>query len=155
MAPMFEESDFIIVDKFSRKSYAPLKRWDVIVFVPHGKDIAYIKRIVWLPWETIKVSDGKVFVCKSDNEQCDQLAEDYLPKDTKTEALYGRNEFRIPTWSYVVFGDNRSHSTDSRWCFGLWCYSGANYLVKPEDIMGRVYVRLFPHTQQNFTTLGE
>lgn len=45
MEPTFHENDFIIVDKITPR-YGELRRGDVIVFVPPGKDIPYIKRVV-------------------------------------------------------------------------------------------------------------
>jgi signal peptidase I len=57
MSPTFEENDFIIVDKISPK-LADWQRGDVIVFVPPGKTIPYIKRVVGLPGETVEIHDG-------------------------------------------------------------------------------------------------
>ena len=41
-------------------------------------------------------------------------------------------------------GDNRGFSTDSRCCFGLGCYSGSNYQVTSVDMIGKVFMRIFP-----------
>jgi len=49
MMPTFESNDWIIVEKITQRFWN-LDRWDVIVFVPQGKDIPYIKRIIGLPW---------------------------------------------------------------------------------------------------------
>lgn len=78
MSPTFEENDFIIVDKVSPR-ITPRKRGDVIVFVPPGKTIPYIKRIIGLPGETVKIKNGGVYVC-ADNLNCQKLDETYLPK---------------------------------------------------------------------------
>lgn len=48
MVPTFQENDFIIVDKITPR-FTDLKRGDVIVFVPPGKNIPYIKRIIGVP----------------------------------------------------------------------------------------------------------
>lgn len=79
MAPTFEENDFIIVDKITPR-FSELKRGDVIVFVPPGKTIPYIKRIVGLPGETVKIRKNNVEICSIENdiEQCNTLQEDYL-----------------------------------------------------------------------------
>ena len=45
MEPMFHQGDFIIVDKITPK-VGTLERGDIIVFVPQGKTVPYIKRIV-------------------------------------------------------------------------------------------------------------
>lgn len=45
MVPTFEERDFIIVDKITPR-FGERERGDIIVFVPPGKDVPYIKRII-------------------------------------------------------------------------------------------------------------
>jgi len=79
MSPTFEENDFIIVDKITPR-FSHLNRGDVIVFVPPGKTIPYIKRIVGLPGETVKLKNGGVEICKTNNtiEECNTLDEPYL-----------------------------------------------------------------------------
>lgn len=150
MSPTFHESDFIIVDKITSR-YWTLKRGDVIVFIPPGKDIPYIKRIVWLPWETIKVKDWSVFICTSKDkvEKCDKMVEDYIPSEVQTNARCWITEF--PVWSgFFVLWDNREHSTDSLCCFGLWCYNSQNYIVPNQNIIGKVYFKIYPDFWQQF-----
>jgi signal peptidase I len=79
MAPTFEESDFIIVDKITPR-FSQLERGNVIVFVPPGKTIPYIKRIIGLPGETVKIKSNGVEICTTENviEQCNTLSEIYL-----------------------------------------------------------------------------
>ncbi len=148
MSPTFEENDFIIVDKITPR-FSQLNRGDVIVFVPPGKTIPYIKRVVWLPWETVKIQRNTVSICATENniEQCKVLEEWYLPDSTSTEARCWKNEFVVSTWLFVMW-DNRWFSTDSRCCFGLDCYDWATYEVPFDHIIGKVYVRFFPQ----FTT---
>lgn len=141
MAPTFEENDFIIVDKITPR-FNPRKRWDVIVFVPPGKTIPYIKRVIWLPGETVVIEEGVVSICQQD--QCELLEEYYLPEGVQTRARCWRTSFPIDQEWLFVLGDNRWFSTDSACCFGLGCYDGANYLVPYDHIIGKVYVRLFP-----------
>lgn len=147
MAPTFEENDFIIVDKITPR-FNQLQRGDVIVFVPPGKTIPYIKRIIWLPWETVKIKHDGVEICTTDTDiqQCNTLPETYLSW-VKTEARCGIDEFKIDTGGFFVMGDNRWFSTDSRCCFGLDCYEGSNYEVPFDHIIGKVYLRFFPHFQ--------
>lgn len=149
MEPTFDEKDFIIVDKITPK-INHFKRWDVVVFVPQGKEVPYIKRIIGVPWETVKISDDKVLVCKSSIswQSCTQLDESYLPADETTKAACWISEFIVTSWSYFVLWDNRNHSTDSRCCFGLGCYSWASYLITENDIIGKVYIRIFPKFQK-------
>jgi len=145
MDPTFGEKDFIIVDKISHKMKW-YQRSDIVVFVPQWKEVPYIKRVVWLPWETVKIKDWEVFICttSSSGENCNVLAEAYLPADLKTTTTCGLTEFKVTDWAYFVMWDNRNHSTDSRCCFWLWCYSGSSYLATEQEIIWKVSIRLFP-----------
>lgn len=147
MAPTFEENDFIIVDKITPR-FSELQRGDVIVFVPPGKTIPYIKRIVGLPGETVKIKSNNVEICSTENtiEQCNTLQEAYLTWSVTTEARCWQNEFVVKEWLFVM-GDNRGFSTDSRCCFGLDCYEWSTYEVPFDHIIGKVYLRFFPHFQ--------
>lgn len=71
MSPTFTENDFIIVDKLSQR-FGNLERWDVIVFVPKWKTIPYIKRIIWLPWETVKIKNWWILICDWEWENWDR-----------------------------------------------------------------------------------
>jgi hypothetical protein len=52
--------------------------------------------------------------------------------------------FEVDQSGVFVLGDNRWYSTDSRCCFGLWCYQWAQYVVPYDHIIGKVRVRVFP-----------
>ncbi len=148
MAPTFQENDFIIVDKVSQR-FDTLTRWDVIVFVPEGKTIPYIKRIVWLPGETVKIQWGEVLICDTVTDECEQLDEVYLPEDFTTKTRCGITEFEVKNGFFVLW-DNRWFSTDSLCCFGLGCYDGATYEVTDKDIIWKVLFRVFPEFGANF-----
>lgn len=147
MSPTFEENDFIIVDKITPR-FSDLKRGDVIVFVPPGKTIPYIKRIIGLPGETVKIKSNRVEVCTTQDagEQCNTVDESYLTWSVSTEARCGIDTFTVKDWLFVMW-DNRWFSTDSRCCFWLDCYEGSTYEVPFDHIIGKVYLRFFPHFQ--------
>ena len=146
MEPTFEQKDFIIVDKITPR-FGDFERWDIIVFVPPWKDVPYIKRIIGLPWEKVKIQSWDVFICddNSKGESCRILDESYLPVwlNTSTKKCW-KDEFNVESWGYFVLWDNRPHSTDSRCCFGIGCYNGSSYTVPEKYIIWKVYVRLFP-----------
>jgi len=145
MSPTFVENDFIVVDKITPR-FGQLTRWNVIVFVPPGKTIPYIKRIVWLPGETVKLVNNWVMICSGTPQNCFTLNESgYLDASIKTEARCGVDTFTVGTWGYFVMGDNRWFSTDSRCCFGLDCYPWSSYVVPYNNIIGKVYVRFYPN----------
>ncbi len=145
MAQTFHDKDFIVVDKITPK-YSSLKRWDIVVFIPPGKDIPFIKRIVGLPGETVKIQGWKVYVCQTattTDETCSVLTEKYLADDVETEAKCGVSTFNV-TGGYLVMWDNRWFSTDSRCCFGLGCTSGTGYNVAQDRIIGKVFAKIYP-----------
>ena len=156
MMPTFESNDWIIVEKITQRFWK-LERWDVVVFVPQWKDIPYIKRIIGLPWETVKFVDNKTYICndttpeseiKAENwKNCFKLNESYTYPDAETIPHWDKTEYDVTNW-YFVMWDNRWHTSDSLSCFSRQCYEWANYLVSDQYMIGRVMVRLFP----KFTT---
>lgn len=147
MEPTFGQWNFIIVDKLSYKVWE-IQRWDIVVFVPQKKNIAFIKRVIGLPWETVKIRESKVYICESEETEltdCTEQKEYYLPNTFQTTTdQCGRDTFTIGSEWYFVLWDNRDHSTDSRCCFGLACHEDANFLVYDKDIIGKVAVRVYP-----------
>jgi len=147
MEPTFHENDFIIVDKISQRNRS-FHRGDIVVFVPPGKDIPYIKRVIGLPGETVEIANGGVNICRptsgSQDLSCTKLNESYIPQGVLTEARCGITNFPVTTGALFVLGDNREYSTDSRCCFGLGCYSGSQYLVTKQYMIGKVFMRVFP-----------
>ena len=152
MEPTFHENDFIIVDKLTPRFWE-LERWDVIVFVPEGKDVPYIKRIIGMPWETVFVKDNWFTICSGNvtsiSQTCSRLSEPYIPSDFITQAKNNKDIFYIATGYFTVW-DHRWYSTDSLSCFGLWCYGNAIYTARPQNIIGKVLVRVFPNFSTNF-----
>jgi len=91
--------------------------------------ISYIKRVIALPGEHVQIKDGKVYI------NGEELAENYLAEDVKTEAEGGQFiDLVVPEGTVFVMGDNRGHSADSR-RFGCIPY---------EKIEGKVVFRFWP-----------
>lgn len=117
--------DYIIINK---SSYLHLPGWtvgnpqrgDVIVFrPPQNNHEFYIKRVIGLPGETVKLIDGYVYVFNQEHPEGIKLSEPYLSAENQgsTFATGGISEFKVPEGQYLVFGDNRKRSSDSRLCF--------------------------------------
>ncbi len=111
MYPNFHDKEFILTDKITYRRSDP-QRGDVIIFhAPPPFDSDFIKRIIGLPGETVMVKDNHVYV----NSKL--LPEPYLPSDfVTTEKSFLREgvPYTIPLGYYIVMGDNRSYSSDSR-----------------------------------------
>ncbi len=111
MVPNFIDGDYIITNKLATRFSTP-KRGEVIILkYPRDFNKVFIKRIVGMPGERIKITDGIVSI----NGQI--LQEPYLPKDTVTQVrgfISDGEELTIPDGQYFVMGDNREGSSDSR-----------------------------------------
>ena len=113
----------------SRHAIHAPKRGEVIVFEfpdsnPNNPKKDFVKRVVGLPGETMRMFDGKVFV----NEEV--LNEPYLSHKDHSNA----SKVTLGEGEYYVLGDNRTHSNDSR----SW---GA---VPEANIRGKVWMVYWP-----------
>jgi signal peptidase I len=102
------------------------QRGDVIVFrYPRDPDRDFIKRVIGIPGDRIRVEDGLVYV----NDVL--LEEDYISSPTGRDT---DGEEIVPEKSYFVMGDNRPNSSDSRsWGF-----------VPEENIIGKALFTYWP-----------
>ena len=111
MEPTFFNAELIITNKFIYKIDPP-KRGDVIIFKsPKNKEIDYIKRVIGLPGDKVKLINGEYYV------NTIKLDEPYLRPNTVTSGgsfLEEGSEITVPEGEYFVSGDNRPHSSDSR-----------------------------------------
>ena len=131
MEPNFEDGDYILVDELSYRFKDP-ERGEVIIFrFPQEPSQFFIKRIIGLPDETVRIKDDKVTVFNDKNPEGFVLNETYLSPEQKT---LGSSTIRLDDNEYFVLGDNRLQSSDSR----RW---GA---VNKQLIRGRAFLRPWP-----------
>src|SRR5580658_6350205 len=106
MLPRLEDRDRLFINKFVYHLTA-IERGDVVVFrYPRDVEKSYIKRVIALPGDTLRVDRGRVYVNGS------LLREPYVPAEFRdTRSL---EETVIPADSYFMMGDHRSISSDSR-----------------------------------------
>lgn len=105
MEPGFIDGDALVINKIVYEISTP-KRGDVIaMYFPGETQKRFIKRIIGLPGETVKVTDGNVYI----NDRL--LPEDYLDPSIITIPSL---ENKLGAGEYFVFGDNRALSSDSR-----------------------------------------
>jgi len=106
MAPRLEDHDRLFINKFVYH-ITSIERGDVVVFhYPRDPAKSYIKRVIALPGDKLRIDHGQVWV----NGQ--ELAENYVPDMYRDAKSYG--EIVVPDDSYFVMGDHRSISSDSR-----------------------------------------
>ncbi len=130
MEPNFHTGEYIIVDKISYK-FSPPKRGEVVVFDPLESPDSYIKRIIGLPGESVKISNRSIYV---DNKKLDEpYLSDLAETLTSNQTLDG-NSYILHENEYFVLGDNRPNSKDSR-SFGA---------IKISQIRGRALLVFYP-----------
>src|SRR5579863_4387035 len=133
MMPSLEDQERIFVNKFVYR-LEPIERGDVVVFrYPRDPSKSFIKRVIGLAGDRIRINAGQVWVNGK------RLEEDYVPR--AYEDLRSYSETVVPPGSYFVLGDHRSLSNDSR-DFGpvsdSYIYGKAVFGYWPMDKMGRV-----------------
>ncbi|NEP05840.1 MULTISPECIES: signal peptidase I [Okeania] len=133
MIPTLEVGDRLVVEKVSYYFHPPV-RGDIIVFQPpqqlqrygYAKNQAFIKRVIGLPGDTIKIENGLVYI----NDQ--PLTENYIAEPPEYTLPIS---IKVPENQYFVMGDNRNNSNDSH----VW-----GFLPK-KNIIGRAIIRFWPY----------
>jgi len=131
MVPNFPDAEYLLTEKVTYYLHKP-QRGDVVVFTPPISETdEFIKRIIAIPGERIMIKNGDVYINGS------ILKESYIPESFNTDDgsfLTEGTEFTVPAGQYFVMGDNREHSSDSR----FW---GP---ITPKEISGRAWVVYWP-----------
>lgn len=127
MNKTLSNGDILILNKIIYKKN-DIKRYDIVVIKLDDKKI--IKRVIGLPNETVYVKNNKVYANGKilKNSFASTKTDDF---DMKEIGL-----IKIPGDSYLVMGDNRDVSLDSR-------YPEVG-TIKKENILGRTSLRVWP-----------
>lgn len=128
MAPTLNGDELLVVNKWIYNMKEP-EYGDIVVFhTDEQKD--FIKRVIGLPGDRIKIASGKVY------RNGDQLDEPYINGHMEGTL----DEVLIPPGHLFVLGDNRNNSKDSR-------VIGA---IKMKDVVGRADMVILPISQMHF-----
>lgn len=131
MDDSFHDGDYILTSKIAYRFSTPM-RGDVVVFKsPYNPDIDFIKRIIGLPGDRIKIENGAVYV------NGNPLDEPYAKQPITTIAqgfIHEGEEVIVPKGYIFAMGDNRPRSDDSRE-FGF---------IAQSEIIGKVFFQYFP-----------
>ena len=130
MEPTLKDGDILILNKIGVRLF-DIKRFDIVAIKTNSSKY-YIKRVIGLPGDKIEYIDNVLHI----NGKA--YKEPFLNKDTITEnfSIIDLGYDEIPKDMYLVLGDNRSNSEDSR--------DPKIGLIKKEDILGKNTIRIFP-----------
>ncbi len=133
MLPRLEDQDRLFINKVAYR-VGEIHRGDVVVFLyPHDHQKSYIKRVIALPGDDLRIEHGRVYVNGA------RVAEPYVP--TRFADDRSAPEMVVPAHEYFVMGDHRSISSDSR-DFGPvereLIYGKAAFVYWPMDQLGVV-----------------
>ena len=117
------EMNSLFKDKATKEKETSAFR-GVVKWLGFTGDVAYIKRVIGLPDETISVTNGQIFINSK------PLAEGYI----KEQPFYTMEPVKIPSNSIFMMGDNRNNSKDSH----VW---GP---LPVKNIIGHAIVRFWP-----------
>ncbi len=142
-SPNLWEADRVFVDKLSYRFQAP-QRGDIVVFSPtkqlilDGYNSDFISRVVGLPKEKVELKDGTIYINNKPLNEDNYLSPSQRTStDVCTSGLqppFFSKPQTIPPNSYLVLGDNRRSSYDSR-CWGV---------VERNNMIGKAYKIFFP-----------
>ncbi|WLR53161.1 signal peptidase I [Bacillus tianshenii] len=135
MLPTLNDGNLLVINKIGYEM-TDIRRFDVIVFHANEKE-DYVKRVIGLPGDTVKVKNNTLFINGEPTPQAflqniEDPAADIFTEDFTLEEITGEKE--VPENYLFVMGDNRGKSYDSRY-FGF---------VSIEKVVGKVNLRYWP-----------
>ena len=131
MNPTLYEKDAVLLNKFAYR-VGKIKRGDIIALNYNGEKFM-VKRVVGLPGEKVEYKDNVLYINGEPFKE-NYLGSDVVTEDFSVETLKNSESDTIPEDMYLVLGDNRPNSQDSR-DYGL---------INRKEIIGKTTFRIWP-----------
>ena len=91
------------------------RRFDVVICRYPGRgDTNFVKRVVGLPGDTIRLENGYLYIKEAGQEEEVRYEEPYINDEYRTGMLNSFKAYTVPEGKYFVMGDHRNNSNDSR-----------------------------------------
>lgn len=137
MEPTLKPGDWLLVDKLRYLGGGPV-RGDIVVFnAPLEPGEEYVKRVVAVPGDTVQLEGGRLRLNGVLVREPYLMAEGFDGPSTTGDENPFAEPVLLPEGMYLVLGDNRSNSKDSR----TWG------LLAGEEILGRAELVYFSYAQ--------
>ncbi|MEI5993456.1 signal peptidase I [Candidatus Enterococcus mansonii] len=138
MIPMYDNNDLLLVKKTKK-----IKRFDLVCFKIPGEKKTSVRRVIGLPGESVEYRQDQLYIDNkevferflvAELEKIDQLDMVYTSDFKSDQLTYDSFTKKSDLKKYLVLGDNRPYSTDSRY-----------YGVIDEDmIIGIIEAKIWP-----------
>ena len=131
-----EDGEVLFLSKISYR-LDDIKRFDIVVVEDIDNDLI-IKRVIGIPGDSIEYKEGILYI--NDKEVTEEYT-DFIMEDFDVDSICDLTDLEcngiIPDNYYLVLGDNRKVSADSR----------VKGLIKEEQILGKAIFRIWPLTK--------
>jgi len=133
MYSTLKDGEVLFLSKITYR-VSDIKRFDIVVVKDLDDDLI-IKRVIGLPGDSVEYKDGILYV---NNKEIKEKYADYVMEDFDVDSICKITDLEcngiIPDNMYLVLGDNREISADSR----------AKGLIKENQILGKTIFRIWP-----------
>ena len=130
MMNTIQDKDLVLADRLAYNEKEP-ERGDIVIFyAPDEVEELYIKRVIGLPGDKVVIDNAQIYI----NDSKVPLEEPYLREAWVINNGY--YEFNVPQNCYLMLGDNRNDSEDSR----FW----KNKFVRFDQLVGKAVIRYYP-----------